>query len=80
VSERFIEMLRSNNLKGIEFDPVMGSGKQLRQLNYYQIRPSYSVAFGVIFCKSKISCKLFAVLNNFSELCNEVVHICDNRT
>lgn len=26
-----------------------------------------------------ISCKLFAYLKNYSELCNEVVHDCDER-
>lgn len=39
VSERFVEMVRRNNLTGIDFNPVMGSGKQARQLNYYQIYP-----------------------------------------
>lgn len=45
VSDRFVEMVRRNNLKGIEFDPVMGSGKQPRQLNYYQIRPMHYMDF-----------------------------------
>ena len=53
VSEKFIEMVRENNLSGIEFNPVYSAGKNGKKLNCFQIRPqnyfdiSEKTVFGV---------------------------------
>lgn len=39
VSERFVDMVKDNNLKGMDFEPVISSANRGQKLNYYQVRP-----------------------------------------
>ena len=45
VSERFVEMVKDNNLKGMDFEPVISSANRGQKLNYYQVRPQYYLDF-----------------------------------
>ena len=45
VSERFVEMVKDNSLKGMNFEPVFSQGQRGQKLNYYQVRPRYYLDF-----------------------------------
>ena len=45
VSERFVNLVRDNNLKGMDFEPVISSANRGQKLNYYQVRPQYYLDF-----------------------------------
>lgn len=45
VSERFVNMVKDNNLKGMDFEPVISSANRGQKLNYYQVRPQYYLDF-----------------------------------
>ena len=45
VSERFVEMVKDNSLKGMNFEPVFSQGQRAQKLNYYQVRPLYYLDF-----------------------------------
>ena len=45
VSEKFKELVKENNLTGMDFEPVISSGKHGQKLNYYQICPQYYLEF-----------------------------------
>ena len=45
VSERFVEMVRDNSLRGMNFEPVFSQGQQGMNLNYYQIQPQFYLDF-----------------------------------
>ena len=39
VSERFVKLIKENNLSGMDFAPVISPGERGQVLNYYQLRP-----------------------------------------
>jgi hypothetical protein len=45
VSERFVNMVKDNNLKGMDFEPVISSANRGQKLNYYQVRPQCYLDF-----------------------------------
>lgn len=45
VSEKFLKVIKENNLTGMRFEPVISSGKFGQTLNYYQILPLYYMDF-----------------------------------
>lgn len=42
-SEKFVQIVRANNLTGMDFEPIMSCGKDEKVLNYYQIRPKHYI-------------------------------------
>lgn len=45
VSERFVNLVKDNSLKGMDFEPVISSANRGQKLNYYQIRPQFYLDF-----------------------------------
>ena len=45
VSERFVQLMKENNITGLDFAPVFGEGEQGRKLNYYQVCPKFYLEF-----------------------------------
>lgn len=45
VSERFVNLVKDNSLKGITFEPVFSRGQRCQKLNYYQIQPQFYLDF-----------------------------------